>query len=1059
MKRTLLLLFVLLFAQPMFTSAQETIAHTWNEVLIDAIRADFARPTVHARNLFHSSVLMYDAWAVYDDQASTYFLGNTLGGFEVPFAGVAMPEDIDAAREEAISYATYRLLTHRFQFSPGADEILESLDETMMDLGYDTEFTDTDYEMGPPAALGNYLAEMMIAFGLQDGSNEGSDYTNSYYLPVNDPLDMTGPGNPNIDDPNRWQPLEVPEFIDQGGNPFTDTPPFLSPEWGNVVPFALADSVMTQYERDGFNYNVYHDQGPPPFIDTLGTREGDEFYRWGFSMVTVWQSHHDPNDETLWDISPASIGNVESLPTSFDQYETFYNFFDGGDAGEGHDINPATGEPYIPQFVKRADYSRILAEFWADGPDSETPPGHWFTILNYVNSHPMLEKRWRGQGPELDDLEWDVKTYFTLGGAMHDAAVTAWSVKGWYDYIRPVAALRFMADRGQNTDPDLPSFNPAGIPLIDGLIELVSEDDPLAGLGGINVGKIKFYTWRGPDFIPEPETDYAGVGWILAENWWPYQRPTFVTPPFAGYVSGHSTFSRAAAEVLTFMTGDPFFPGGIGEFQCEQNEFLVFEEGPSEDVTLQWATYRDASDQCSLSRIWGGIHPPADDVPGRLMGIEIGLHSFIHANEFIEAGLPRVAAVTPSTNVVNTLMDGMQMTIDIMFDQDMDQMGVPTIEFSDENASSVLTPSSGIWLDNMTYSGIYDISLLAVDLGSIDMTITEAPNAEGELSIPHTEEDVFIIDMIVPALMASSSDQTLINEDFAGNEIEFDFEFSELMDAESLLNLTFDDAEVASVFANAEGEWLTPTIWRASFETVDTDLELDGVAWSIETATDLAGNPIEATSDVTEILIDTKAPELSLILPSLNPLTETAVGEATFDLLFVFDEAIDTETDLTFTLEGGQINQTVSSVDESWQNPFNFLATFDVELFDPVTTTVDINVLGPTDLVGNPLVLLTVEDAFDVDFTVIGIDESSLAESSVFPIPTVIGQDLQVQFRASENITYELYSTTGQLLTSGQTNGTMLRIPTDSYAAGQYILHLKNGTQALTKTVVFVKEK
>jgi len=35
--------------------------------------------------------------------------------------------------------------------------------------------------------------------------------------------------------------------------------------------------------------------------------------------------------------------------------------------------------------VELGDYGRILAEFWADGPDSETPPGHWFTILNYVS--------------------------------------------------------------------------------------------------------------------------------------------------------------------------------------------------------------------------------------------------------------------------------------------------------------------------------------------------------------------------------------------------------------------------------------------------------------------------------------------------------------------------------------------------------------------------------------------------------------------------------------------------------------------------------------------------
>ncbi len=82
------------------------------------------------------------------------------------------------------------------------------------------------------------------------------------------------------------------------------------------------------------------------------------------------------------------------------------------------------------------------------------------------------------------------------------------------------------------------------------------------------------------------------------------------------------------------LTGDPFFPGGMGEFPAPQNQFLVFEDGPSVDVTLQWATYRDASDQCSLSRIWGGIHPPADDMPGRLIGAVVGVEAFHYAESY-----------------------------------------------------------------------------------------------------------------------------------------------------------------------------------------------------------------------------------------------------------------------------------------------------------------------------------------------------------------------------------------------------------------------------------------
>ena len=88
---------------------------------------------------------------------------------------------------------------------------------------------------------------------------------------------------------------------------------------------------------------------------------------------------------------------------------------------------------------------------------------------------------------------------------------------------------------------------------------------------------------------------------------------------------------------MTLLTGDPFFPGGLGEFRVERNSFLVFEEGPSVDVVLQWATYRDASDQSSLSRLWGGIHPPADDIPARLIGERIGVDAFALAEAYFSS--------------------------------------------------------------------------------------------------------------------------------------------------------------------------------------------------------------------------------------------------------------------------------------------------------------------------------------------------------------------------------------------------------------------------------------
>jgi len=592
----------------------QSVARQWNEAMLFAIRHDYARPTVHARNLFHTSVVMWDAWAAYDGHADTYLVHERHEA-----------DDIQAARAEAISYASYRLLSHRFANSPGADEALPVFDALMDSLGYDKDYMGTVGD--DPASFGNRCATNMIQFGFLDGANEVNDYENQFYEPVNEPLIPDFPGNPDLTQPNRWQPLALEYFVDQSGNPIPKGyPEFLGPEWGIVDAFALSPDDLTINHRDGFDYWVYHDPGPPPHLDG----EGDAYYRWGVTQVAIWSSHLDATDGVMIDISPGAIGNAP-LPDA-DQYEKYYDLFNGGDWGTGYDVNPVTKEAYASQLVPRGDYGRILAEFWADGPDSETPPGHWFVIVNYVSDHELTVKQIGGEGPILDDLEWDVKMYLTMGGAMHDVAVASWGVKGWYDYIRPISAIRYLSDQGQSSDPKGPSYDPMGISLHEGLIEVITEEtiapggrhNHLAGDGNENLGKIALFSWRGHEYIDDPDTDVAGVGWILAGNWWPYQRPTFVTPPFAGYVSGHSTYSRAAALVMSEMTGSEYFPGGLGEFVCPQNEFLVFEDGPSMDVTLQWASYMDASDQCSLSRIWGGIHPGADDIPGRQMGQIMG---------------------------------------------------------------------------------------------------------------------------------------------------------------------------------------------------------------------------------------------------------------------------------------------------------------------------------------------------------------------------------------------------------------------------------------------------
>ncbi|MHA7100687.1 DUF6851 domain-containing protein [Roseivirga pacifica] len=638
MKRFFQLLCLLVFA-PSFLQAQ-SVARQWNEALLHAIRNDFARPTVHARNLFHISAAMYDGWAAYNVTASTYMLGKTMNGQSVPFTGVSFESDLSTKEQQemTMSYAAYRLLLHRFRFSPGGEELLATFDELMESLGYDINITSDDYATNGPAALGNYIAYKYIEFGLNDGSNEQFDYANEYYYSVNPPLNPNEPGNPELDNLNRWQALGLDTYVDQAGNPIVGAVPFLSPEWGNVWPFAMTDEHKNVYERDGATWNVFQDPGSPPYIQAEKDEEGSNPYKFGHELVAIWSSHLDPTDGVMWDISPGASGNLNELPATPADYPNMYDLVNGGDGSTGRAVNPFTGEPYPENMVPRGDYTRVLAEFWADGPDSETPPGHWFVIMNHVFDDPDFERKFEGQGAEMDELEYDVKAYFLLGGTMHDAAVSAWSVKGYYDYIRPISAIRGMAELGQSSDPNLPNYHEDGLVLKEGLVELVMPGDPLED-EGTDTYKIKLFAWRGPDFIENPETDEAGVGWILAENWWPYQRPTFVTPPFAGYVSGHSTYSRAAAEVLTLLTGSEYFPGGVGEFEAPKNRFLVFEEGPSIDVTLQWATYRDASDQTSLSRIWGGIHPPADDVPGRKMGIEIGHRAFAYAKAHFDGSV------------------------------------------------------------------------------------------------------------------------------------------------------------------------------------------------------------------------------------------------------------------------------------------------------------------------------------------------------------------------------------------------------------------------------------
>lgn len=955
--------------------AQESIAQTWTEHLLFAVKNDFARPTVHARNLFHSSVAMHDAWAAYDGEAPFYFLGQTHEGQIVPFNGVSTVTDTLAAQHEAISYAMYRLMSHRFQNSPGASNTIPRINAFMDSLNYDRTITSLDYLNEGPAALGNYIAAKIIEIAYLDGSNEINNYANLYYTPIQNPVEPEFPGNPSMIDPNRWQPIALSYAVDQAGNVLTSNPPFLSPEWGNVTPFALPSSAASSFVRNGDTYKVYHDPGPPAFLDTATQTQLESLYKWNFTLVSVWQSHLDPEDTTIWDISPASVGNIQSYPTQFIDYDTFYDYYNGGDAGQGYTLNPKTNMPYTPQLVKRADYARVLAEFWADGLDSETPPGHWYNIYNEVREHPLFENKWKGVGPELDRLEYDVKAYMTIGGAMHDAAISAWSIKGWYDYARPVSALRYMAERGQSTIDTLSNYHPAGLPLVPGYIEIVEIGDSLAGASNQHVGKIKLFTWRGPDYIPFPDSTYAGVGWILAENWWPYQRPSFVTPPFAGYVSGHSTFSRAAAEVMTFITGDPFFPGGMSSFIADENEFLEFEEGPSSDIVLEWATYRDASDQCSLSRIWGGIHPPVDDINGRLIGLEIGLDASAKADSVFSQVTVKVDSITASIDPVNISSAGSTLKIQIYYSDDMNAAFSPTLTLSGminplSNSLSSLTQS---WLSPRRYEFTYTINNSNETISPVNATVLGAVSQSGVQQLPYAQSDLIRLDMQRPELLSISASHGVINDDVVNlDSFYVDLTYSEDCDTNLFPLVQFITPNVlnASLIEDASSSgWINPSVYRQAYSLNDDNTDISNIEIVVSNAIDLANNIQNADTIMAGFDIHTTNPGLLSFSWSDSILNRADIGVAALQMNISFDRQMNVASALTpeFSVAGVFPGILSLEAQSAWIDSSNLQLSFNLLNQNFQEDWIDISLLPFKDLNGNSVNNSIYEDALLID--------------------------------------------------------------------------------------------
>ncbi|MEM7238677.1 MAG: DUF6851 domain-containing protein [Pseudomonadota bacterium] len=447
----------------------------------------------------------------------------------------------DAAKTKAMSFAALTVLRNLF---PDVEDLYVKVMEER--FGLDPDDTDS-----PEAALGIDAANDMLALRGGDGSNQDGGYSGAF-VPTN-------PDSLTVNDITAWTPESVPIDPEGGGS----IQSFLTPQWQDVESFAI--------DEDDFgntDFASIRPVAPQPFFTDA------------FSDATL-----NFDDKTITLGSDATIGDVAFL------------------AGDVIDVSQdLIGEVINEGFITQAeeviefsadldDTGKIIAEFWEDGGGTAFPPGTWMTFGQFVSSR------------DGNSLDQDAQLFFALGNAVMDAGIATWEAKVFYDYARPVRAIRDLGELGL--------IGEEGVDANTGETGFVIE-----AFGGFN----------------EDGTG-RGTQTILAENFITFQRPgADPSPPFAEYTSGHSAFSAAGAEVLALFTGSDEF-GGAVEFAADT---IQFEAGvPSEEVTLAWDTFSFAADEAGLSRLFGGIHFNEGDVNGRTLGRDVGEAAFELAQKFI----------------------------------------------------------------------------------------------------------------------------------------------------------------------------------------------------------------------------------------------------------------------------------------------------------------------------------------------------------------------------------------------------------------------------------------
>jgi hypothetical protein len=413
----------------------DNVVLKWDEQLLSTIRAfpPQTGPTVTARALAEVHTAMYDAWAAYDQTA----VGATPGAPALTADGSA--DD----RALAMSYAAYRTLADLFPWdstaTPGRSFYFTNKtgystpDALLSSVGGDPANASTD--PSTPAGVGNAAGAAVIAYRQFDGSN-------------------------------------------QLGTVNTD---------GSSQPSGYANN--TSYVSKN-KWNVVNDKWswqPLCVVTPAGVKAGltDPFPTVCDGINYAQQKPLTPQWQTIKTFSPKA---ATGYPPQFS--------LPGPNADGTHSQANTDIANELALTSNLTDTQKMKAEYWADGPNSEFPPGHMADFAQAFS---------RQKG---DTADQDVKLFFALGNALFDASIFAWTSKFQYDSERPTTGIRERY-RGQ----------------------LVTS-------------------WLGPK---------KGYGKVPGERWLPYQPLNVVTPGFPEYVSGHSTFSAAGRAVINKFFGTDTF--------------------------------------------------------------------------------------------------------------------------------------------------------------------------------------------------------------------------------------------------------------------------------------------------------------------------------------------------------------------------------------------------------------------------------------------------------------------------------------------------------------------